>query len=267
MEAIPNNLRILLNRIIENDMTLLSTWSSVKMDIINWIYRENDSDFYFGKQVSVTQVYEKIFDSGNLVDNCFKINFTNLHICTNCNCSENGIEKKFADYDLTFVDIEEQLSFHKFDNHQRFESVAHLFSSILNNVNNLKNTSRSKCKICKQNCSSKSTILKYPFILTIATSKTKVTKIENELILNNGNCKYKLKALAISLKASAKFNGGHYYAKIRNDFNDYVITNDNKYHKLTNDLNNFKDYIYRNDMNIKYYILILYSIIFIDFLY
>jgi hypothetical protein len=55
--------------------------------------------------------------------------------------------------------------------------------------------------------------------------------------------------------------------KIRNDFNDYVITNDNKYHKLTNDLNNFKDYIYRNDMNIKYYILILYLIIFIDFLY
>ena len=39
--------------------------------------------------------------------------------------------------------------------------------------------------------------------------------------------------------------------KIRNDFNDYVIMNDNKYHKLTNDLNNFNIVIFYQQINFK----------------
>lgn len=55
--------------------------------------------------------------------------------------------------------------------------------------------------------------------------------------------------------------------KIRNDFNNYKKTNDNNYLKLSNDLNDLKYYIYNNDMNIKYYIIILYILIFIDIFY
>jgi hypothetical protein len=54
---------------------------------------------------------------------------------------------------------------------------------------------------------------------------------------------------------------------LRNDLNDYKKINDNNYYKLSNDLIKLKNYINRNDINIKYYIAGLYLIIIINYFY
>ena len=52
---------------------------------------------------------------------------------------------------------------------------------------------------------------------------------------------------------------------LRNDLNDYKKLNDNNYYKLSNDLINLKNYINKNDINMKYYIAGLYIIIIINY--
>jgi hypothetical protein len=51
---------------------------------------------------------------------------------------------------------------------------------------------------------------------------------------------------------------------LRNDLTDYKRINDNNYSKLSKDLIDFKNYMYRNDMYIKYNIGILYLILFMN---
>ena len=55
--------------------------------------------------------------------------------------------------------------------------------------------------------------------------------------------------------------------KIRNDFNEYKKTNDKKYYTLANDLIDVKNNINKNNIIFKYYIGIIYLLMFIDFLY
>lgn len=54
--------------------------------------------------------------------------------------------------------------------------------------------------------------------------------------------------------------------KIRNDLDKYKTITDNNYNNLSNKLETLKTFVYKNDINIKYYIAILYLILIIDFL-